>query len=44
MEQNISFLQRDLAQEAVSALKSVHGTVFKAVNSAEYLCKIVYTL
>ena len=36
------FLQRDLAQEAVLALESVHGTVYKAVNSAEYLCKMVY--
>ena len=36
----IFFLQRDLAEEAVSALKSVHGTVFVAKNSAE-LCKMV---
>ena len=35
----IFFLQRDLAEEAVSALKSVHGTVFVAKNSAE-LCKM----
>ena len=42
MNIHIFFFQRDLAEEAVLALKSVHGTVFKAVNSVEYLCKMVY--
>ena len=34
------FLQRDLAEEAVAALKSVHGTVYQAINSAG-LCKMI---
>ena len=33
------FLQRDLAEEAVAALKSVHGTVYQPINSAG-LCKM----
>ena len=36
----IFFLQRNLAEEAVSALESVHGTVFVAKNSVD-LCKIL---
>ena len=34
------FLQRDLAEEAVAALKSVHGTVYQPINSAG-LCKMI---
>ena len=37
------FLQRDLAEEAVAALKSVHGTVYQAINSAG-LCKMILFL
>jgi hypothetical protein len=32
--------QRDLAEEAVAALKSVHGTVYQPINSAA-LCKMI---
>ena len=33
-------MQRDLAEEAVAALKSVHGTVYQPINSAG-LCKMI---
>ena len=42
-KKTISFLQRDLAEEAVAALKSVHGTVYQAINSAG-LCKMILFL
>ena len=41
MNIRIFSLQKDLAEEAVLALKSVHGTVFTAGNSAGILCKTI---